>query len=93
MGKTTKNQWPQFSAPSMDAWKKSASKSAPGGDVDGLGWKTPDDIQLKALYTAEDTAGLPFSNTLPGFEPFVRGPQATMYSVRPWTIQIGRAHV
>ena len=87
MGKTTKNQWPQFSAPSMDAWKKSASKSAPGGDVDGLGWKTPDDIQLKALYTAEDTAGLPFANTLPGFEPFVRGPQATMYSVRPWTIR------
>jgi methylmalonyl-CoA mutase len=87
MGKTTKNQWPQFSTPSMDAWKKSASKSAPGGDVDGLGWKTPDDIQLKALYTAEDTAGLPFSNTLPGFEPFVRGPQATMYSVRPWTIR------
>ena len=87
MGKTTKNQWPQFSAPSMDAWKKSAGKSAPGGDVDGLGWKTPDDIQLKALYTAEDTAGLPFANTLPGFEPFVRGPQATMYSVRPWTIR------
>jgi methylmalonyl-CoA mutase len=39
------------------------------------------------LYTAEDTANLPYANTLPGFEPFLRGPQATMYSVRPWTIR------
>jgi methylmalonyl-CoA mutase len=39
------------------------------------------------LYTAEDTASLPYANTLPGFEPFLRGPQATMYSVRPWTIR------
>jgi methylmalonyl-CoA mutase len=87
MSKTTKNQWPDFSAPNMESWNKAASKSAPNGDVDALGWKTPDDIQLKALYTAADTEGLPFANTLPGFAPFVRGPQATMYSVRPWTIR------
>ncbi len=84
---TTNNKWPSFSNPSMEAWEKAAGKSAPNGDVDALGWKTPDDIKLKALYTAADTEGLPFSNTLPGFEPFVRGPQATMYSVRPWTIR------
>jgi methylmalonyl-CoA mutase len=30
---------------------------------------------------------LPYANTLPGFEPFLRGPQATMYAVRPWTIR------
>jgi len=81
------NQWPEYSASNLEAWKKSAAKSAPGGDVDALGWDTPDQIKLKALYTAEDTQGLPFTNTLPGFEPFLRGPQATMYAVRPWTIR------
>ena len=87
MSKTTKSPWPEFSKPSIEAWEKSAAKSAPNGNVDALGWDTPDDIKLKALYTAADTEGLPFANTLPGFEPFVRGPQATMYSVRPWTIR------
>jgi len=87
MSKTTKSPWPEFSKPSLEAWEKAAAKSAPNGNVDALGWNTPDDIKLKALYTAADTEGLPFANTLPGFEPFVRGPQATMYSVRPWTIR------
>ncbi|MBU3561431.1 methylmalonyl-CoA mutase [Polynucleobacter hallstattensis] len=71
----------------LDAWKKSAQKSAPNGDVDKLGWQTPDGIHLKALYTVQDTEGLQYTHSLPGFEPFVRGPQATMYSVRPWTIR------
>ena len=39
------------------------------------------------LYTAADLAGLPYADTLPGFAPFVRGPQPTMYAVRPWTIR------
>jgi len=71
----------------LEAWKKAAQKSAPNGDIEKLGWNTPDGIQLKALYTAADTERLNYINTLPGFEPFVRGPQATMYSVRPWTIR------
>jgi methylmalonyl-CoA mutase len=71
----------------MEDWKKSAQKSAPNGKVDELGWQTPDGIHLKALYTATDTEALQYTNSLPGFEPFVRGPQATMYSVRPWTIR------
>ena len=52
-----------------------------------MGWQTPDGIHLKALYTSADLEGLNYADTLPGFEPFVRGPQATMYSVRPWTIR------
>ena len=43
----------------------------------------PDGITVKPLYTAADTANLPYADTLPGFEPFLRGPQATMYAVRP----------
>ncbi len=82
---TDKN--PEFKAATLDAWAKAAAKSAPGGNVDALNWITPDGIAVKPLYTAEDTAHLAFTNTLPGFEPYLRGPQATMYAVRPWTIR------
>ncbi len=77
----------EFNPPSMEAWTRLAQKSAPGGDVEALNWQTPEGITVKPLYTAEDLNGLPYANTLPGMEPFVRGPQATMYAVRPWTIR------
>ncbi|MDP3607225.1 MAG: methylmalonyl-CoA mutase family protein, partial [Polaromonas sp.] len=77
---------PEFASASLEAWAKAAAKSAPGGDVNALAWQTPDGISVKPLYTAEDVKDLPYTNTLPGFEPFIRGPQATMYAVRPWTI-------
>jgi methylmalonyl-CoA mutase len=50
-------------------------------------WATPEGLAVKPLYTAADVAGLPYTDTLPGFAPFIRGPQATMYAVRPWTIR------
>ena len=84
---TKPNQWPDSKKVELSDWEKAAQKSAPSGNTDALGWNTPDGIRLKALYTAADTADLPYANTLPGFEPFVRGPQATMYAVRPWTIR------
>jgi methylmalonyl-CoA mutase len=68
-------------------WQSAAAKSAPGGRVDALTWTTPEGIAVKPLYTAADLKGLPHTDTLPGFAPFVRGPQATMYAVRPWTIR------
>lgn len=71
----------------LAAWHKAAAKSAPGGNVDALNWVTPEGITVKPLYTAADTQDLPYADTLPGFAPFVRGPQATMYAVRPWTIR------
>ncbi|WP_427911907.1 methylmalonyl-CoA mutase [Ramlibacter sp. MMS24-I3-19] len=74
-------------AADLDLWKKAAAKSAPGGDVGALTWTTPDGIAVKPLYTAADLQGLAHTDTLPGFEPYVRGPQATMYTVRPWTIR------
>jgi methylmalonyl-CoA mutase len=76
-----------FPPVSLAQWDQAAAKSAPGGDVAALNWVTPDGITVKPLYTAADTADLPHANTLPGFEPFLRGPQATMYAVRPWTIR------
>ena len=81
------DQNPEFKTATLDAWAKAAAKSAPGGNVDALNWITPDGIAVKPLYTAADTAGLLHADTLPGFEPYLRGPQATMYAVRPWTIR------
>ncbi|MEW5889144.1 MAG: methylmalonyl-CoA mutase [Pseudomonadota bacterium] len=71
----------------LDLWEKAAAKSAPGGDVSKLNWHTPEGITVKPLYTRRDLEGLQYTDTLPGFEPFVRGPQTTMYAVRPWTIR------
>src|SRR5580765_534272 len=73
--------------PALQAWRKAAARSAPGGDLDAITWKTPEGIVVKPLYTAADLKGLPATDTLPGFPPYVRGPQATMYAVRPWTIR------
>ncbi|MBN8282213.1 methylmalonyl-CoA mutase [Zoogloea sp.] len=81
------NTEPTFPQPDLAAWNKAAAKSAPGGDVAKLNWVTPEGITVKPLYTAADLEGLKYSNTLPGFEPFLRGPQATMYAARPWTIR------
>lgn len=81
------SKYPQVDIPSLDAWTKAAAKSAPGGDVKGLNWTTPEGLVVKPLYTAEDTKDLPYADTLPGFAPYQRGPQATMYAARPWTIR------
>ena len=72
---------------SLDLWRKAAAKAAPQGDVDALNWKTPEGIDIKALYTKADLEGVQYTDTLPGFAPYIRGPQATMYAVRPWTIR------
>src|SRR5207302_823599 len=71
----------------LDDWKKAAARSAPGGDLSALDWVTPEGIVVRPLYTRRDLDGLAYADTLPGFEPFVRGPQATMYAVRPWTVR------
>ncbi|MEO6973535.1 MAG: methylmalonyl-CoA mutase [Rhodoferax sp.] len=77
----------EFKPANLDDWAKAAAKSAPGGDVNALDWRTPDGISVKPLYTAQDIKDLLYTDTLPGFEPYIRGPQATMYAVRPWTIR------
>ncbi len=71
----------------LPAWQKAAAKSAPDGDLSRLTWRTPEGLEVKPLYTAADLQGLAHTDTLPGFAPFLRGPQPTMYAVRPWTIR------
>ncbi|MDX1692685.1 MAG: methylmalonyl-CoA mutase [Ketobacteraceae bacterium] len=73
--------------PSLDQWKELATKERKGKPPEDLVTETPEGISLKPLYTAEDTRDLEFADTLPGFPPYVRGPKATMYAGRPWTIR------
>ena len=73
--------------PQKQKWTDLATKQLKGKSPDTLDWMTPEGIQVKPLYTAEDIEGMEHVNTLPGLAPFVRGPMATMYSGRPWTIR------
>src|SRR6478735_6354917 len=68
-------------------WQAAVEKQLKGKPLDSLNTATPEGITVQALYTRRDGEGLPHADTLPGFEPFVRGPQATMYAGRPWTIR------
>ena len=68
-------------------WVELASKQLKGRHPDELTWDSPEGIAIKPLYTDADIEGLPSVGSLPGFEPFVRGPMATMYAGRPWTIR------
>ncbi len=68
-------------------WQALAEKTTKGKSIDSTFRTTPEGITVKTLYTAEDVEGLAHTNTLPGLEPFIRGPQATMYTGRPWTIR------
>ncbi len=50
-------------------------------------WQTPEQIPVKPVYTSADLAGVDHLDTMPGLPPFVRGPYATMYVQRPWTVR------
>ena len=68
-------------------WNAIASKQAKRETVEALNWQTPEGLTVKPLYTKKDVEGLEYVDTLPGFAPFLRGPQPTMYAVKPWTIR------
>jgi methylmalonyl-CoA mutase len=69
------------------AWRKLASEDLGGESPDTLVWQTPEGIPVKPLYTAADLENLEWTDTLPGAWPYLRGPRATMYANRPWTIR------
>src|SRR5687767_8313318 len=68
-------------------WEKLAAKELKGADPATLTWTTPEGIAVRPLYTAADLEGLEVTSGLPGLPPFTRGPRATMYANRPWTIR------
>ena len=65
-----------------DDWRTATDDSA-GASV----WQTPEQIPVENLYTAADVADLDHLDTMPGMPPFLRGPYATMYVLRPWTVR------
>ena len=78
--------WVSANVRTRSDWEALAAKEVKG-DPDQLTWHTPEGIDVQPLYTAEDLEGLESVDTLPGFEPFLRGVRATMYANRPWTIR------
>jgi methylmalonyl-CoA mutase len=73
--------------PDVQKWIDLATKESKGKSPDALSWMTPEGIPVKPLYTAHDLEKLSHVNSLPGFPPYTRGPKATMYAGRPWTIR------
>ena len=74
-------------ASKKDEWRSIAEKELRGRPLDDLTWKTLEGIDIQPLYTEEDVAGLDHLGSIPGQGPFTRGPRATMYAGRPWTIR------
>ena len=68
-------------------WAAQAERELKGRGIDDLTWTTPEGVAVKPLYTADDLADLEHLDTMPGFAPYLRGPRATMYTVRPWTVR------
>ncbi|MBT4109639.1 MAG: methylmalonyl-CoA mutase, partial [Pelagibacterales bacterium] len=75
------------SSRTLKEWTELAKKELKEDNSDSLIWKTPEGIDIQPLYTENDLDGLSHLGGVPGIEPFIRGPKATMYAGRPWTIR------
>src|SRR3569623_383929 len=78
---------PKRTPPSLADWEKLAAAELKGAALSGLDWMTPEGLTVKPLYTEADLEGLETLGTLPGIAPYTRGPRATMYANRPWTVR------
>ena len=72
---------------SLKDWSETCAAEIKETSTESLYWQTPEGITVKPLYTADDLAELSYLDSLPGFEPFVRGPRASMYAGRHWTVR------
>ena len=70
----------------FEDWARLARSELKSKPLDSLDWVTAEGIWVKPLYTAEDLAAIECLG-MPGFPPYLRGPRATMYANRPWTIR------
>jgi methylmalonyl-CoA mutase len=71
----------------VSQWQERATNELKGRPLEELTVDTPEQIQVKPLYTAADSESLPHLGGMPGEPPYVRGPRSTMYTHRPWTIR------
>ena len=72
---------------SLESWKENALKELKKQDIDAIIVETPEGINIKPLYTELDNKDIKHLGSNPGEAPYVRGPKATMYTGRPWTIR------
>ena len=72
---------------SLENWKKNALNELKRTEIDSFVVETPEGIVIKPLYTSSDVNSLEHLDTIPGEAPFLRGPKATMYTGRPWTVR------
>ena len=84
-GKNAEN--PISTADDKSAWEARAAQELRGKPLDELTWASPEGIAVKPLYTAADLADIGHLRSLPGIAPYARGPRATMYANRPWTVR------
>ena len=70
-----------------EEWRAVARKELKGKEPESLVWRSPEGIEIQPLYTAADLAAIGYRETYPGLPPYTRGPYATMYTNRPWTIR------
>jgi methylmalonyl-CoA mutase len=80
---STKRKSPE----NIEDWQQLAESELKGEPVQELFWQSPEGIEVKPLYTASDLENISLINSMPGFPPYTRGPKATMYAGRPWTIR------
>ena len=71
----------------LENWKKNALNELKKTEIDSFIVETPEGIVIKPLYTSSDVNGIDHLDTIPGEAPFLRGPKATMYTGRPWTVR------
>ncbi len=76
-----------FEKKTLADWQAQAKKEKKTDDLSNFKWETPEGITVKPLYTAEDLEKLETVDSFPGLAPFTRGPMATMYAGRPWTVR------
>ena len=76
-----------FDIRTLDDWRDLAARELKSATVESLCRQTPEGITVKPLYTAADLDDMAQRDSLPGFPPYLRGPRATMYPGRPWTVR------
>jgi len=76
-----------MSKSNKEDWQQKVDEELRGESLEDLCWKTLEGITVKPLYTAEDLEEISYLDSFPGLPPYLKGPRATMYTKRPWTVR------
>ena len=83
----TGSEKPISKADDKSAWEAGAARELRGKPLGDLTWVSPEGIAVQPLYTAADLADVGHLHSMPGIAPYARGPRATMYANRAWTVR------